>query len=97
MSCASLEGLLYYAADHDKLASISSIIDILEMRGCIPDLDEAARGAVEHNQIGSTLFLIARGASNYNELIRMANDRGNRTLAFLIQEKLGRVGRRRYY
>lgn len=98
MPCYQIEGLLDRAAAKGKLASISTIIDMLETRGCPLGgvLDAAAKEAVIEGEFGAVLFLIARGATNYDELIDVAENTHHHYIATLIKQKIGRIGGYRY-
>lgn len=91
MSCGSIEGLLDRAAGHGKIASVSSLIDILDQKGCASSktLDEAAKEAVLSGEYGAVLFLMARGASNYDELIDLAERSSYPYIATLVKQKIG--------
>ena len=88
VSCNSLQGLLDRAASLDKIASCMSLIDVIERKGCPIDINGAAREAAMHGNVGATLVLISRGATNHDELIDIADRSGYHGLAGFIRQKV---------
>jgi hypothetical protein len=91
LSCFTLYDLLDRASGMDKIGTLSILIDTLERDSCNRDyedhLDLAARGAALEGNTAAVLYLIARGASNYDELIDVAKKAGYNDLANLIAMK----------
>jgi hypothetical protein len=84
LSCFTLYDLLDRASGMNKIGT-------LERDSCNRDyedhLDLAARGAALEGNTAAVLYLIARGASNYDELIDVAKKAGYNDLANLIAMK----------
>jgi len=90
-SCFALYDLLDRASGKDKIATLSILIDTLERDSCNAHYEDhlnlAARGAALEGNTATTLYLIARGANNYKELIDVAKKAGYNDLAKLIAMK----------
>lgn len=87
MSCNTLQSLLDRNAAAGNIAITDVLVDMMDDRGCPPNLNSAAIHAVENGKTGEVLVLLAKGANNYENLIHIAEMRGYHDMAHYISTK----------